>query len=675
VGPEYGHAMRYLLMDSWECANENWTERMFEEFRQRRGYDLLPWMPVLTGRVEGNADLSEAVLWDFRKTLADMLAENFYGVTVNYLHKQGLGLYSEAPGVGLSTVGDGLLSKSKVDIPMGEFWVPQAGTQDSPKHLLDVREAASAAHIYGKQWVGAESFTTGAEVPAWDESPLYLKLLVDQQFSIGLNRVIVHTSTHQPFADNEHKPGLLLGKYGTPFNRNLTWASEAKDWVSYLARCSWMLSRGKPVADVAYFFGENAMEYMPYWKPVNPALPEHYDTDTVDADVLLGAHVEQGRLVLASGASYGVLVLPADLTSISPKLAAKLEELVRAGMVLLAPKPLVSPTMEGGVEATAKLKVIADRLWGTGVETSRAVGKGRVFASGSIEDVLKATGTAPDVMYGAPKTMGEAIPNALPLSPTGRDMAWAHRELEGTEIYFVSTPLASPTHWEMSFRGTGHDVELWDPTTGVSREANFSTKDGRTVVGVDLDPVGSVFVVLRGKGPAIRKEPELHTVRTLTVSGPWKVAFPAGWGAPGSVDLPQLTSWTKAAESGVRYFSGTATYRKTVEVPQGWTQKDGRVVLDLGLVREIAEVRVNGQAIGGALWKPPFRVDVTDALRTGKNELEVSVTNLWRNRLIGDMQPDTTKTYTFTTFKPYKAGDELDESGLLGPVRLEAEEK
>jgi hypothetical protein len=186
-----------------------------------------------------------------------------------------------------------------------------------------------------------------------------------------------------------------------------------------------------------------------------------------------------------------------------------------------------------------------------------------------------------------------------------------------------------------------------------------------------LDPDGSVFVVFRR--PATAPSRTLpHPVRTelATVKGPWQVTFPPNWGAPPQIMLDNLASWTASSDSGVKYFSGTATYIKEMEASSNWFGASKKIVLDLGAVKEIAEVSVNGKSVGGVLWKPPFQADVTSALQPGRNHVEIKITNLWPNRLIGDAQPGATKHYTFTDFRFYKATSPLMESGLLGPVSL-----
>ncbi|MBP1608025.1 MAG: glycoside hydrolase family 2 sugar binding [Acidobacteria bacterium] len=353
LGPLFGKSLRYLLMDSWEANSQNWTNDMIAEFQKRRGYDPTPYLPVLSGRVVESAEVSDRFLWDYRRTVADMLAENHYGKMSELLHQRGMGLYAEAVGISLPILEDTLLVKKYVDIPMGEFglrgsggseWVPPVPAvpylgQDNRQndYWADIRGAASAAHIYGKTIIGAESFTGGGY-----EAPGLLKWVADYWTSQGVNRFIFHTSAHQPL---DTKPGNTM--VGTHFNRNITWAELALPFTTYLARSMYMAQQGIFVADVAYYLGEGIPSSPPYWEKIKPEAPEGYDYDFLNTDVLLnGLSVKDGRLVLPSGMSYSILVLPESREMTLPVLR-KLRELVAAGATMVGPKPLKSPSLAG----------------------------------------------------------------------------------------------------------------------------------------------------------------------------------------------------------------------------------------------------------------------------------------------------------------------------------------
>ena len=673
AGPYFGKSFRYFLMDSWEAGQENWTEQMRTEFRRLRGYDMTPYLPVLTGHIVGSAAASDAFLWDFRRTIADLLAENHYAAATRYFGTHGIGLYAEAMGADLPTTGDGLLNKGQVTIPMGEFWTPLPGATDTKEHPADVREAASAAHIYGKPLVATESFTTMPQVTPWGQSPFYLKPLADENFARGVNRIVFHTSDHQPFTDDAHKPGMTLGPFGQDYTRNITWAEQAKAWNTYIARCSYVLQRGKYVADVAIFYGEGAPVTVPFWKAAAPALPKHYGYDYINADVLLHhATARDGRLALDGGMTYKAIVIPDDIDALSLPLLRKLRDLVQAGVTLIAPKPLRSPTLSDGPAAERELHSIADEMWGAQASPDGHVfGTGKVYAGRAIEDVLGSEKVQPDFEYSAPQNVAPDVAFQLPRGDSDDDLVYIHRHLPDAEAYFVSTQKPHAFDVDATFRVSGMEPELWHPDTGATSPAAYSIHDGMTTVSLHMDPEGSVFVIFRGKASSDHRElPTADDQLLATVNGPWQLEFPANLGAPPNVSLPQLQSWTENSDTGVKYFSGTATYRKEIDAPSSWFRSGRSIVLDLGTVKDMAEVSVNGTPIDRVLWKPPFRVDVSHLLRPGHNRIEIKVTNLWPNRMIGDLQPGVTKRYTFTDFHAFKPDSPLLESGLLGPVSV-----
>jgi len=661
MGRELGRSLRYFVMDSWEAGLETWTDDLLDQFRTRRGYDATRYLPVLTGRVVGSADTSDRFLWDYRRTLADLLAENHYSAANAYLRTRGVGIYAEAIGAGLQTTGDGLLDKGQVDVPMGEFWTPAPGVPDRPDHPADLREAASAAHIYGKPIAAAESFTTCNAASYWSP-PSYLKQFADRAMSLGINRFVIHTSDHQPFVDAKHRPGITLGPCGIHYTRNNTWAEQSAAFNAYLARGSYMLQQGVFVADLAYFYGEGAPVAVPFWKTVRPAPPAGYAYDFVNADVLMTrASAKEGRLALAGGMSYRVLVLPEDVSRLTLPMLRKLRDLVASGVVIVAPKPGTPPSLSGGANGDAEARAIADAVWGNidgrGV-TEHAYGRGKVYWGRPVASVLAANGTAEDVRFTMPNTDSALV--------------WIHRRSAGADIYFVANQRDRAVDVGASFRIAGKAPELWHLDTGEREPAPYRIEDGRTTVPLRLDAYGSVFVVFRDAASTPSRAQPVETRSTLTtIAGPWQGTFPPDLGAPGRARFDSLTAWNSSSDDGIKYFSGTATYAKEFEVSPDWLRPDARVVLDLGAVKEIAEVTVNGTAVGGVLWKAPYSVDATRALHAGTNRLEVKVTNLWVNRIVGDAQPNVTARYTFLGFPQYSKSAPLLQSGLLGPVRLE----
>jgi hypothetical protein len=671
LGPEFGKGLRYVTMDSWEAGMQNWTDDMIVQFQKRRGYDPTPYLPVLAGRVIGSADQSDRFLWDFRRTLADMLAENHYGTMAKLLKQKGIGVYAEAEGVSMEMMEDTLLSKSEVEIPMGEFWLGRM--HPPPEYYADVRMAASAAHIYGKQFVGTESFTGGGY-----DAPATYKNLADYWFAQGVNRILFHSSAQQPL---DTKPGNTM--VGTHFNRNITWAEQAKPFVSYLSRSEFMLSQGLFVADFAYLLNEGVPSSQPFWGAgLQPAPPEGYDYDTINADVLLNrATVDaDGRMVLPDGMSYRVLVLP-QIDRMRPELLRKIRDLVAGGVTLIGPKPTRSPSLQGGYPAAdAEVKALADEIWGDldGVQRNRHFyGKGLVTWGLTPEQVV----AEPDPQLINPVTDAlppETVAASLKLpkdaefaGPLDASIVWIHRRAGDADIYFVANRRDRAQEIGARFRVAGKEAELWHPDTGDIEPASYKIENGRTSVPLHLEPRESVFVVFRhpAANPS-RTLPAVVSKTVATVSGAWDISFEPNLGAPEKVQLPQLESWTSNTNEGVKYFSGTATYTKTVQAEKSWFAPGAKLWLDLGAVGDIAEVLVNGKSVG-ELWKPPYRLDVTAALKPGANTLEIKITNEWNNRLAGDRATPEKKVLASAGGGRgfgARGGGGLSDSGLLGPV-------
>ncbi len=652
LGPLLGKSLRYLMMDSWEAGMQNWTDDMIAQFRMRRGYDPGPYLPVLAGRVVGGADTSDRFLWDFRRTIVDLVAEAHYGTMAGLLRQKSMGLYAEAPGVSMEILEDTLLTKSKVEIPMAEFWL---GRMHPPsEYYVDARMAASAAHVYGKRIVAAESFTGGGYDP-----PADYKNLADYWFSQGINRIVFHSSAHQPL---DTKPGNTM--VGTHFHRNITWAELAQPVVAYLARVSHMLQQGLFAADIAYLLNEGAPSSQPFWGAgLRPKPPDGYDYDTINADVLLGRMRvgEDGRLVLPDGMSYRALVLP-PVDRIRPELLRKIRELVAGGALVIGPRPAASPSLQGGAEkADAEVRALAAELWGDldGAQRNRRFyGKGLVVWGLPVEEALAMKNVAKDAEFAG---------------PLDSEVSWIHRRTGDADVYFVANRTDRVQEIQSRFRVSGKEAEIWRPDTGIMEPAAYRTEENRTAVPLRLEPRESVFVVFRRPAAAPERTlPRISAALLAEIDGPWDVAFPPGLGAPPGIRMKELASWTQNSDAGVKYFSGTATYGKTLSVPRAWLQTGARCVLDLGVVKDIARVSVNGRRLE-TLWKPPYRTDVTGALKAGANRLEIEVTNQWTNRLIGDKAAGPGKSVLSPSSSPMGAfgpPPALSESGLIGPVRF-----
>jgi len=652
LGPLFGKSLQYVLMDSWEAGYQNWTQDMIDEFERRRGYDPTPYLAALTGRVVESADVSDRFLWDFRRTLADMWAEYHYGVMADLLGRHSVGIYAEAAGVSLEIPEDTLLNKSKVAIPMGEFWV---GKMHPPlMYYQDVRGAASASHVYGKTLVAAEAFTGGGY-----EAPYTLKKVGDYWFAQGLNRIVFHTSAHQPL---DTKPGNTM--VGTHINRNITWAEQAAPCMTYLARQSFLLQQGLFVADLAYLLNEGAPSTMPIWGAgLTPKPPEGYDFDYLNADALLNriSVGPDGRLTLPDGMSYRVLVLP-QTDKMRPELLRKIRDLVRGGATVVGTRPNCSPSLTDFPNADAQVQTLAAELWGDLDGASRTIrfcGKGRIVWGLSLEDVLVSLSVPKDAEF------AKALDT---------EIVWTHRHTPDADIYYIANRTDAAQDVQARFRVTGREAELWHPDTGRIEPASYRIVENRTTVPLHFSPRQSVFVVFRRAASSpTRTLPQPAATTLAAVGGPWDVVFPPDLGAPEEIQLTALESWTSHADQGVKYFSGTATYTKTISAPQSWFQSGARLVLDLGTVHDIAEVSINDTTLA-TLWKPPYQVDVTTALKPGDNHLRIKVTNQWTNRQRGDrVVPADQKvlpTPAFTFGPPGRRTPPPLPSGLLGPVTV-----
>jgi hypothetical protein len=638
----------FMITDSWEAGVANWTDEMIAEFTKRRGYDPRPWLPALTGRIVRSAEATDRFLFDFRATIAELTVVNHYDQLTTMLRERGMARYSESHEDRRAMIADGMEVKRTAAIPMSAMWTGRGGPLGvPPQFAADIRESASVAHIYGQNIVAAESLTAGGG--AYTFSPETLKATADAELSSGLNRFVIHTSVHQPL---EKKPGLGLGPFGQWFTRHETWAEQAGVWMTYLARSSYMLQQGKFVADVLYHYGDDS-NITALFGEKGPDIPAGYSFDYANTDVVLNRlAVSNGRLTTTTGMQYRVLVLDANARLMTLPVLRKLRDMVKAGAVVAGARPVRSPRlMDDEKEFTA----VADELWGSGA-APRTVGAGRVYADGSVAAVAAAEKIAPDFEHSKPR------PDTA--------LLFVHRALPDGDIYWVNNRQKRDEAVETTFRATGRAPEVWHADTGVVEPASYRVVNGRTVVPLRLTPEDAVFVVFRKAATvSSRVMPVPSSVELAALAGPWTVAFQAGRGAPASATFATLTSWSENAAGGIKYFSGTAIYRMSVDVPAAWVAQGAQLWIDLGDVKNLAQVTVNGKVLA-TVWKRPFEVNVTGALHAGSNTVEVAVTNLWVNRIVGDQQPDAKDKLTFTPMPFYRANSPLLPSGLLGPVRI-----
>lgn len=676
MGPLYGTALKFWLIDSYEADAQNWTDGILQQFKQRRGYDPTPYLPVLAGRIVGSAEISDRFLWDYRRTLGDLLTEEHYAALTQMAHKDGIKTYSEAAGISMPIIEDALAVKGRVDIPMGEFgmgqglgaaggWQSAADIEaNSPfagasarmnAHQSDVREAASAAHIYGKQLVGAESWTGGNY-----EAPADMKNIGDYWYTQGINQVIFHTSAHQPL---DTKPGNTM--VGTHINRNITWAELAKPFMTYLARTQYLLQQGRFIGDIAYYLGEGIPAAVPYWTKLTPEPPAGYDYDFINTEILLDSlAIKDGKLVTGSGQVYSVLVLP-ETDKMTPHVLAKIKALVEAGATILGPKPVASPSLAGYPATDAQVALTANELWGDAdgkLVFHHAYKQGHVYAGIPLQGILSSQGVMKDVDYTKPHF--------------NTSLTWIHRRTAGADIYYISNRRQQAEDVNVQFRVTGKAPELWHADDGTETPVNYSIANGATTIPLHLEPYESVFVVFEKEAKSQSLNlPQPVIKNVIAVTGKWAVNFPPNMGAPEKAVFDSLISWPSSADTGIKYFSGTATYTKTITVPASALQKGAKLLLNLGEVKDIAEVALNGKPLG-ILWKAPYTIDITSAVKPGQNTLEVKVTNEWTNRLNGDkLVPNDKKVLKGASPLMFGATNGIPASGLIGPVVIQAVSK
>jgi len=728
-GVKPGENFTYLAVDSWEADGQNWSPVLAEEFEKRRGYSLYPFLPVLTGRIVESVEVSERFLYDFRRTMGDCVHDNFFGYLVELCAEYNMGFGSEPFS---RAAFDGMEIIEALTHPCATFW-------NRGSHFRAYNEskwAASPAHVLGGgRKVTSEAFPAGRFDAAWVNYPWTYKWLADYAYTAGLTQLGYHCSPIQPWDDKPiHKPGMVFKYWGSQYSRHNTWWEQGAEWQKYQTRCQYMLEQGQ-------FQGE-ALFMTPETIPgqegsTRPNLPQGYDFDLVSAKLVRNQlSVEDGMILAPSGLKYHLLNLP-RMSDISVELLKKIQKLVADGaQIVVSSKPTTSKGLVNYPASENEVRKLVAEIWqglnGDSV-TEVSYGKGTLYWLEPL-DVLKKLGVQPDVIVEMEDATEETSSYRAKLPLT-----YIHRKTADEDFYFVASSLEKPASALLSFRISGKQPEFWHPESGrIEPCPVYEEKDGRTIIPLVLDPAGSLFVVFRGKPEAApvtqvslngtevlstakRINPladsrkffkaggslEIKTAngrtlktniaseKSLSLDTGWKVSFD-GVAAPKARTFETLTPWNESDDDLLRYFSGTGIYKKTINVKK---KKGEELWLDLGLVEVIATVLVNGKEVATE-WKPPFLLELTDALKSGRNELEIRVTNLWGNRFIGDEQyPDdigfggsgvlgTLPDWfvedkprpqpgrkTFTTCRYYAKDDPLKPSGLLGPVSLIARSK
>ena len=663
-GDHVGTTLKFMETDSWECGGMNWTDNFLTEFENYRGYDLLNYLPIVAGYVIDDINTSNAFLSDFRKTLGDLVAYNHYAVFQEYAHKYNMGIQPESAGPHAGPM-DGIKNYGFNDIVMSEFWSPSPH-RPLPENRFFLKQASSAAHIYGKRIVGAESFTTIG--PHWNDELWHdQKSSFDHEICAGLNRMYFHTFTCSP-----PEAGLPGQEYfaGTHVNPQVTWWEQSGAFIDYMHRTQSVVQNGKFVADVLYYYGDHVPNVFPY-KHSDPAgVMPGFDYDVTDETVFLKLKMNDGKLVVPGGIEYHVLVLP-DHKVLSMAVLEKVEELLKEGAHVIGYKPESSVSLVGGEKEQQKFQELANQIWGNapGEKGEKQYGKGLVTCGVTAREYLLSKNIYEDFK--------------IPGDTSKTNFDFIHYTIGESDVYFVTNQTTERKEINCQFRVSELQPELWDALTGEIREAQaFTQNDGLTTVPLTLEPYGAIMVVFNKpidknmQGTAQRNYPDFRMVKNI--DGEWKVNFDTKWGGPASVKFPELMDWSKHTDVGIKYYSGTAVYNKTFNLDFE-PEKDKQYFLQLEDVKDvgIAEVKINGKD-KGVLWIKPFRIEVSQELQKGENSLQIKVLNSWYNRVAGDQTFPDKKQYTSTNIdlKHDFRGRPTDEiflepSGLMGPVTIQ----
>lgn len=625
-----------LLSDSIESGAQNWTDAIAEQFRERRGYDPTPWLPALAGFIIRGAAASDRFLYDYRRTIAELFAEEYYGTLATEAHRRGMVYYAEALEDGRPQLGDDLAMRSHADVPMGAMWTfdPESGPQ--PTYVADLKGAASVAHVHGRAWTGAEAFTSFDR--PWASSPGSLKHVADLQLALGVTRFCIHTSPHQPLA--VPPPGVALAPFlGQAFTVNETWAGMARPWIDYLARCSAMLSAGEPAVDVAVFVGEEAPVTGLFDEQFDVSVPSGFDFDYVGVDGLSLLTVEDAVL-RSVGARYRLLYLGGSSERMTVAALRRVEKLLDEGATVVGLRPQCSPSLG---DDDAEFASVCDRIWAL----PRA--NGRIVPMSDLAIALRELGVRPEFgISGAPL----------------RSIA---RRLDGLRMTFLANPAGEDVHARITVPSGVGELSAWDPVeVQMTRLTGTRNADGGATFEIELPAFGSLFVVPGVVEPpvpgAVEPRGDTTSARSFPLEGRWSLAMPGR----GEIDLPGgPVLWTEL-DAEARAFSGTAVYRTEFVVDSFDDAR--RITLSLGTVGHIARVKLNGIDCGVA-WTAPFRCDVTPAVRAGANSLEVEVATPWRNRLIVEATAPSGDVFAPMT-QVFEPTAEPLEAGLGGPVAL-----
>lgn len=634
------NGLGYIVTDSYEAYQNNWTATLPAEFEKRHGYSLYKYLPVLTGMIVGDTKESENFLWDWRNTLGRLVVENYYEELGKILKENGMKRYSESQENGRVYFADGMEVKRNADIPMAAMWIPY-NNDGTPQYMgaADIRESASVSHLYGQKLVAAESFTTVGFGCAWAFGPMEIRPTADLEFANGLNRIVVHESAHQ--ATDDKMPGLNLGIFGTWFNRHITWADQAKSLTDYLARTSYMMQQGQNQADIAWYYGEDN-NITGLASTDAPVIPEGYNWDYVNADALVNIlNAKNGNLVSSkTGATYRILALDKNCNRMSMKVLRKLDELTKNGVTVCGDRPQIKGGMDGTDE---EFNNLVNAIWS----------RSNVISGRDLKSALAKINVNPDFLSDKDSIL------------------FVHRKTDNGEFYWLDNRRDAMVKTHVTLRTSNvTQPQIWRAYQGTREQVKASTTANGTELDLTFDPQESYFVVFDKTAEAAPAAVDrANETEVLTLENPWNVKFQEQRGAPAETTMNTLASLSENSDEGIKYFSGTATYTTTFKLDKKTLKDSKALYLDLGKVGNIAEVKLNGKDLG-TYWALPFRIRIDGAVVKGENTLEVKVTNFWTNRLIGDTQPTTKEKLTWTAMPFYQPNSLLLPSGLIGPVKI-----
>ena len=637
-------SFKLLVQDSYEVGGQNFTDDMIPVFKERYGYDPVPYLPVLSGVVVGSQHDSDAFLWDLRRLVADKISYDYVGGSREVAHKHGLTTWLENYGH-WGFPGEFLQYGGQADEVGGEFWA------DPPLGDIENRLATSCAHIYGKKLTSSETSTSAG--PSFVRTPSSLKQRMDRFFTYGVNNTVLHLYISQPSEDR--LPGSNAW-FGTEFNRNNTWFKHMDLYTQYIKRCNYMMRQGWYQADVAYFIGEDAPRMVGI---MEPWIPAGYQFEHMNAEVIMrDMTVKDGMLTLPHGVQFKVLVLPRRLKTMRPELLEKIERLILDGAIVMGPAPERSPSLQNQPEADRRVKEMAARIWGDvdGVNVKqRRYGKGMICDGLDFETLFAQLGYVPDCKV-----------------PDGMNVYQGHQKDGDTDIYILSNQDNRALTMDVAFRVTGKQPELWDPVTGVIRKLPaFRQEEKTTVVPMKLEKNECVFVVFREKGEPSATTLEANypaPLRTQEATGEWDVTFESAFKTPSPVRMATLDNLSDNANDSIRYFSGTATYTTSVNLDR--VGRGEHMFMAFDNVGTMAKVYINGKYAGG-VWTAPYRLDVTDFVKNGRNDVKVEVVNTWVNRIVGDMNLPESERETYLFVNHLNAKTPLPPSGIIGKVKFE----